>query len=275
MYLGERGRRHPGRARRRSSPDWRTTVRVVHGPSGALVGAALAEWDEELGRAWIQGPWVDRRRRGSGRAGPGRCSTPSPPRCRRRSSTGRSPATVANERLAALAAELGWPPTRDQLRLRARCRDGGGVDGRSRPTTGCGRSTTTTCRRSSRCTTPSSRRRTSRPAQLRRAGGGRRAGRARRRATTTARSPATSPAGCSPTARATSTSSPSTRPPGAPASAAASSSGSPGGCCRRRRPAGCSLTVQEHRAPARALYESLGLPRRRSRSGATAPVAPS
>ena len=40
------------------SPDWRTTVRVVHGDSGTLIGAALGEWDTELGRAWIQGPWV-------------------------------------------------------------------------------------------------------------------------------------------------------------------------------------------------------------------------
>jgi ribosomal protein S18 acetylase RimI-like enzyme len=38
-------------------PPWATTVRVVrHG--GRIAGAVVAEWDEDLGRAWIVGPWV-------------------------------------------------------------------------------------------------------------------------------------------------------------------------------------------------------------------------
>ena len=110
MYLGEQvdGIRAELDA---LSPDWRTTVRVVHGPSGALVGASLVEWDEELGRAWVHGPVGRRRRRRLGAVGPTavRCrGRPDPAgdrqpwRCRGRS---------ANTRLAALADDLGWTPT--------------------------------------------------------------------------------------------------------------------------------------------------------------------
>jgi ribosomal protein S18 acetylase RimI-like enzyme len=92
------------------SPDWRTTVRVVHGPSGALVGASLVEWDEELGRAWVQGPWV------VGADGDwARWARPLfdaavaqiPPGIVSLEMSG----TVANTRLAALADDLGWTPT--------------------------------------------------------------------------------------------------------------------------------------------------------------------
>ena len=40
-------------------PGWTTTARVVRGPGGRLVGVVAVEWDEELGRAWVIGPWVD------------------------------------------------------------------------------------------------------------------------------------------------------------------------------------------------------------------------
>ena len=91
-------------------PDWRTTVRVVHDDSGTVVGAALAEWSVESGRAWLFGPWVD---------GPDvewarwaralfdAVAAQIPPAIADRELSG----TLANERLAALAAELGWPPT--------------------------------------------------------------------------------------------------------------------------------------------------------------------
>lgn len=39
-------------------PPWRDTLRVVR--SGAtVVGACIAEWDHEVKRAWVLGPWVD------------------------------------------------------------------------------------------------------------------------------------------------------------------------------------------------------------------------
>jgi len=38
-------------------PRWATTVRVVRS-AGGIVGVAAVEWDEELGRSWIIGPWV-------------------------------------------------------------------------------------------------------------------------------------------------------------------------------------------------------------------------
>lgn len=40
-------------------PDWTTTARVMRGPGGRLAGVVAVEWDEELGRAWVIGPWVD------------------------------------------------------------------------------------------------------------------------------------------------------------------------------------------------------------------------
>jgi len=39
-------------------PDWATTARVVGAPDGSIRGAVIVELDEEIGRAWIFGPWV-------------------------------------------------------------------------------------------------------------------------------------------------------------------------------------------------------------------------
>ncbi|MGH9005249.1 MAG: GNAT family N-acetyltransferase, partial [Acidimicrobiia bacterium] len=38
------------------APPWTTTARVVRNGS-SLAGAVVVEWDEELARAWIHGPW--------------------------------------------------------------------------------------------------------------------------------------------------------------------------------------------------------------------------
>jgi ribosomal protein S18 acetylase RimI-like enzyme len=38
-------------------PDWSASVRVAR-ENGRLTGAIIGDWDEELGRAWILGPWV-------------------------------------------------------------------------------------------------------------------------------------------------------------------------------------------------------------------------
>jgi ribosomal protein S18 acetylase RimI-like enzyme len=38
-------------------PDWRTSLRAVR-EDGRLVAAVVGDWDAELGRAWIHGPWV-------------------------------------------------------------------------------------------------------------------------------------------------------------------------------------------------------------------------
>lgn len=92
------------------SPDWRTTIRVVHGPSGALVGASLAEWDETTGRAWLHGPWVVGSDDEWARWAPSLYDAAArqvPAAVADREMSG----TVANERLAALAAGLGWTPT--------------------------------------------------------------------------------------------------------------------------------------------------------------------
>lgn len=38
--------------------DWTETVRTVRDAHGNLIGAALGEWDAEVGRAWVYGPWA-------------------------------------------------------------------------------------------------------------------------------------------------------------------------------------------------------------------------
>jgi ribosomal protein S18 acetylase RimI-like enzyme len=91
-------------------PDWRATVRVVHGPSGALVGASLVEWDEQAGRAWVQGPWVvgaDDEWARWARSLFDAAAAQIPAAVVDREMAG----TLANRRLATLAAELGWAPT--------------------------------------------------------------------------------------------------------------------------------------------------------------------
>ncbi len=88
------------------SPDWRSTVRVAR-DGGELVGATLVEWDEDSSRAWVFGPWV-----------PGDDGTwerwatallesglsQLPPDVDRVELGG----DVTNVRMAALAEELGW-----------------------------------------------------------------------------------------------------------------------------------------------------------------------
>jgi ribosomal protein S18 acetylase RimI-like enzyme len=92
------------------SPPWAETVRVHRDASGAVVACALTEWDESIGRAWVHGPWID------GDDAPWtRWSRPLveallvqlPPTIHSHEMSG----TVENTRLGALAADLGWPPT--------------------------------------------------------------------------------------------------------------------------------------------------------------------
>lgn len=88
-------------------PPWASTVRVLR--DGARVtGVVLVEWDEELGRAWILGPWVD----GDGDGWSARATdlldaalAQLPDSITRRELSG----DVSNQRLAALAASRGWP----------------------------------------------------------------------------------------------------------------------------------------------------------------------
>ena len=39
-------------------PPWTTTLRIVR-EGDRIVGAVAVEWDEEVGRSWVMGPWVD------------------------------------------------------------------------------------------------------------------------------------------------------------------------------------------------------------------------
>ncbi|UEJ84276.1 GNAT family N-acetyltransferase [Brachybacterium halotolerans subsp. kimchii] len=38
--------------------DWRETLRVSRGADGRVDGAVLIEWDTELDRSWVHGPWT-------------------------------------------------------------------------------------------------------------------------------------------------------------------------------------------------------------------------
>lgn len=88
-------------------PPWTETVRVVVDDSGVVVGAALVDWDVTVGRAWVHGPWVagdDARWRQL--AGPlvGAVVAQVPAAAAVRDMTGH----LANRRLADLAGQLGW-----------------------------------------------------------------------------------------------------------------------------------------------------------------------
>lgn len=37
---------------------WTETLRVIRDPRGRITGAVVLEWDEEVGTAWIHGPWA-------------------------------------------------------------------------------------------------------------------------------------------------------------------------------------------------------------------------
>jgi ribosomal protein S18 acetylase RimI-like enzyme len=91
------------------SPPWATTARVLR-DGDAISGVVVVEWDEELGRAWVLGPWV---------AGEGAVWTAAA-RALVEAALAQVPATVtrfemsgdvANRRLAELAEERGWAAT--------------------------------------------------------------------------------------------------------------------------------------------------------------------
>jgi ribosomal protein S18 acetylase RimI-like enzyme len=94
------------------APPWATTARVLRqGPGVAGIGGAVVvEWDEKLGRAWVVGPWV--RGDGPGWAAAGEALVDAalaqvPAGITQYEMAG----DVANTRLAALAAARGWAAT--------------------------------------------------------------------------------------------------------------------------------------------------------------------
>ena len=90
-------------------PPWGSTIRVAR-EEGRPVAASLVEWDEEAARAWVFGPWV-----AGGDDAWARWARPLvdaalaqlPAVIERVELAGE----VANVRMAALAEELGWPAT--------------------------------------------------------------------------------------------------------------------------------------------------------------------
>jgi ribosomal protein S18 acetylase RimI-like enzyme len=87
-------------------PDWRATVRAAW-EGGRPVGACLVEWDEESARAWVFGPWV-----AGGDDAWARWARPL-----LEAASAQLPADidrvelggdVSNVRMASLAGELGW-----------------------------------------------------------------------------------------------------------------------------------------------------------------------
>lgn len=91
-------------------PAWATTVRVVYDESGSISGVVLVEWDDEVGRAWVHGPWVagdDTAWQRWARPLYDAAAEQVPPAVTDLELSG----DVANTGLAALADELGWSPT--------------------------------------------------------------------------------------------------------------------------------------------------------------------
>jgi GNAT superfamily N-acetyltransferase len=91
-------------------PPWTETVRVARERGGRVLGCGLCEWDLDLGRSWLFGPWID-----GDDATWDRAARPLvdalldqlPPGIRSHELSG----TVDNERLRRLADVLGWPTT--------------------------------------------------------------------------------------------------------------------------------------------------------------------
>ncbi len=90
-------------------PDWTATVRAAR-EDGRIVGAVVVDRDDKAGRAWILGPWV-----AGGDDAWARYARPLldaalnelPPGTDRMEMAG----DLSNVRMAALAAELGWQPS--------------------------------------------------------------------------------------------------------------------------------------------------------------------
>jgi hypothetical protein len=87
-------------------PPWATTARVLRA-GAAITGAVVVEWDEDLGRSWVIGPWAA----GDGAAWAGAAGmlldaalAQAPATVTRHEMSGE----VANRRLADLAAARGW-----------------------------------------------------------------------------------------------------------------------------------------------------------------------
>jgi ribosomal protein S18 acetylase RimI-like enzyme len=90
-------------------PSWATTARVLRDGT-RIVGVVIAEWDDDLGRAWILGPWVLDDGEGwmAGAATLLDAALAQPPSTVTRYEMS---GDVANRRLAELAASRGWTPT--------------------------------------------------------------------------------------------------------------------------------------------------------------------
>jgi ribosomal protein S18 acetylase RimI-like enzyme len=94
-------------------PSWAGTVRVVDGAGGGgrgITGVVVVEWDDDLGRAWILGPWVE----GDGQAwhrAAGELLDAALDQLPEAVLQHELSGDVANTRLAALAAQRGWAPT--------------------------------------------------------------------------------------------------------------------------------------------------------------------
>jgi ribosomal protein S18 acetylase RimI-like enzyme len=94
-------------------PPWTDTVRVLH-DGGVLRAAVLSEWDHTIGRAWIFGPWIDGDDEAWARWARQLVASQLdqlPPTLTSHELSG----TTENERLARLAAELGWSATEVNL----------------------------------------------------------------------------------------------------------------------------------------------------------------
>jgi ribosomal protein S18 acetylase RimI-like enzyme len=98
-------------------PPWATTARVLRDATG-IVGVVAVEWDDDLGRAWILGPWVvgdgDTWMSAAGRLLDAALAQP-PPTVSQHEMAG----DTANRRLAALGAARGWAPTETNHLLEA------------------------------------------------------------------------------------------------------------------------------------------------------------
>lgn len=83
------------------------TLRIVRDESGTITGAAAIEWDDELHQAWVYGPWTTEETWNRDAAALLEAVTTQADEDQHEMY-----AEVANTRMATLADQLGWKPTR-------------------------------------------------------------------------------------------------------------------------------------------------------------------
>lgn len=108
---------------------WLETARIALSEAGRLLGVVVIEWDEELDRSWVHGPWVEPEAWDDEAPALLEAVTAQAPVARHEMY-----ADVRHERMARLAARCGWRPgeANAEYRLSLPAPDAAGADASGR-----------------------------------------------------------------------------------------------------------------------------------------------